>query len=226
MPKTTAEATQRSPEPRRRRLEERRQQILSAAVICFEDNGYHETSIADIARTAGVSAGLIYQYFSDKKDVLFQVINEILDAYMREIPRAIVGEKDPLLRFQLSTIAYFKVVAKRVSSTLLAYRETKILDRDQIKVLMAKEVQTNHLIQDCIEECIAAGYFADDRPDLTTYSIINAAHIWSLKNWRLQRIATFDDYVRHSLGLALKSLLTEEGRRHLKTADLLDGRPL
>lgn len=213
-------------ENRLRRIDERRQQIFSGALSCFEQKGFHETSMADIAGAAGVSTGLIYQYFTDKRDVLFQVINDILEAYNREIPRATVGVQDPLLRFQLASIAYFKVIDKRVSSTLLAYRETKLLDRDQIKILKAKEIQTNQLILDCIQDCIAAGHFRDDRPDLTTYAVLTAAHMWSLKHWRLRKIAGFEDYVRHSLGMIMGSLLTESGRAHLAANDLLDGRPL
>jgi AcrR family transcriptional regulator len=51
--------------------EERRQQILDAALEVFSRTGYHVTNVSDIAAQAGVSQGTIYWYF-DSKDELFQ----------------------------------------------------------------------------------------------------------------------------------------------------------
>jgi len=45
----------------------------------------------DIARRAGISVGLIYQYVADKEDLLLLAILEIVDSYKREIPKAIMG---------------------------------------------------------------------------------------------------------------------------------------
>jgi AcrR family transcriptional regulator len=52
------------------RLEARRAQILAAAVECFARRGFHETTMADIAREAGITAGAIYRYFPSKEDVV------------------------------------------------------------------------------------------------------------------------------------------------------------
>ncbi len=214
--------TKLPPTPKRhRKTELRRQQIFSGALACFERKGFHETSVTDIAEAAGISSGLIYQYFKDKRDLLFQVILEILEAYNRDVPNALVGVKDPILRFQSASLAYYRVINQRVSAALLSYRESESLDRDQIKILKTKELQTNQLIVDCIEECVRAGYFATPNPELAAYWIITTAHAWGLKNWRLRKITSFDDYARASLRLVTDGMLTELGRAHMKDNDLL-----
>jgi AcrR family transcriptional regulator len=50
--------------------EERRQQILSAALTVFSQKGYHATNVSDVAAQAGVSQGTIYWYF-ESKEALF-----------------------------------------------------------------------------------------------------------------------------------------------------------
>ena len=50
--------------------QKRRAMIMQAALELFGNNGYHNTSISDIAREAGVSKGLLYNYFSGKEDLL------------------------------------------------------------------------------------------------------------------------------------------------------------
>src|SRR5581483_7133232 len=68
-------------------VEQRRGQILKAAVKLFSEKGYYITTVQQIAAKAGVSTGLIYQYFGDKDDVLFLALNRVLETYEREIPR-------------------------------------------------------------------------------------------------------------------------------------------
>jgi AcrR family transcriptional regulator len=206
-------------ENRRRRAVERRGQILAAALECFKRKGYHETSIIDIAEVAGISPGLIYKYCNDKRDVLFQVVLAITESYNQRIPQAIVGIKDPLVKLLSAAMAYYKVIDENISATLLAYRETKLLDPDQVRTLKAKELQTNQLLLDCILACEAAGYCVDDlNAELATYWIITSAHMWGLKNWRLRDVVPFDEYTRRTLAMILAGILNETGKKRLRRA--------
>ena len=56
-----------------RLVEERRAQIVRAAVKLFSEQGYYTTTIQQVAREAGISTGLVYQYFRDKDDLLKSV---------------------------------------------------------------------------------------------------------------------------------------------------------
>ena len=51
-------------------LEQRRQQILDAAVACFSQHGFHEATLADICERAGLSRGAVYHYFKSKEDII------------------------------------------------------------------------------------------------------------------------------------------------------------
>jgi len=61
-------------------LEQRRQQILDAAIACFAWKGFHETTMADIAATAGVSDTLAYRYFSGKEELIEAAVRQHGDA--------------------------------------------------------------------------------------------------------------------------------------------------
>jgi AcrR family transcriptional regulator len=50
--------------------DDRRRQILEAAVVCFAETGFHQTSMHDISAQAGISVGLIYRYFKNKDEVI------------------------------------------------------------------------------------------------------------------------------------------------------------
>lgn len=54
----------------------RRRQILDAAAACFAREGFHRTSVQDIVRESGVSAGLVYRYFTGKDDMIAAIVAE------------------------------------------------------------------------------------------------------------------------------------------------------
>lgn len=57
-------------------LAARRRQILDAAGACFAREGFHRTSMQDIVRESGISAGLVYRYFTGKDDVIAAIVDE------------------------------------------------------------------------------------------------------------------------------------------------------
>ena len=58
----------------------RRAQIIEAAIDCFLERGYTNTSMSDIIKASGLSSGSIYSHFSGKEDILISAINERLNS--------------------------------------------------------------------------------------------------------------------------------------------------
>jgi TetR/AcrR family transcriptional regulator, fatty acid metabolism regulator protein len=56
---------------------EKQQVIFDSALKVIKGKGFHQARIADIAKEAGISYGLVYHYFRNKEDLL----NEILDQW-------------------------------------------------------------------------------------------------------------------------------------------------
>jgi AcrR family transcriptional regulator len=57
-------------------VEDKRRQLLDAAVRVFARKGYHASRVGDIAEEAGAAHGLLYHYFKSKDDVLEAVFHE------------------------------------------------------------------------------------------------------------------------------------------------------
>jgi TetR/AcrR family transcriptional regulator, fatty acid metabolism regulator protein len=57
-------------------VEDKRQQLLGAAVRVFARKGFHASRVGDIAQEAGVAHGLLYHYFKSKDQVLEAVFHE------------------------------------------------------------------------------------------------------------------------------------------------------
>ena len=197
-------------------VQKRRAQIIAAAVDLFAHRGYFKTTIQDVAKKAGVSAGLIYQYVRDKEDVLLLSVLDVLESYKQEIPAATAGLTDPLERFQAAIHAYCKVVDGQREATVLAYRSTKSLSPERRQLIMASEIETNAMIAQCLKDGIKAGLFRDVDVELVTYHFVALAHNWALKHWRLKQITDFERYVREGFDFLLNGLLTDKGWKHYK----------
>ena len=59
---------------------EKQTRILNAALAEFSSHLYHEASINQIIKTAEISRGSFYQYFDEKEDLYFYMINEIVES--------------------------------------------------------------------------------------------------------------------------------------------------
>lgn len=54
------------------------EKILAAALELFAEKGFKSTSISEIARTAGVSKGLMYNYFDSKQELLRKIVSNTI----------------------------------------------------------------------------------------------------------------------------------------------------
>ncbi|MFI6862814.1 TetR/AcrR family transcriptional regulator [Streptomyces sp. NPDC050421] len=57
-------------------LDARRRQILDGAARCFARDGFHATSMQDVLKEVGLSAGAVYRYFSGKEDLIAAIAGE------------------------------------------------------------------------------------------------------------------------------------------------------
>lgn len=65
--------------------EERKQQLLHAAIECFGQKGYHATQISDIIEKAKVARGTFYLYFQGKREIFDYVMTELFGQVQKEI---------------------------------------------------------------------------------------------------------------------------------------------
>jgi AcrR family transcriptional regulator len=80
----------RSAEQNRDARERSQAAILEASIEVFGEKGYHEASLAEIARRAGVAQGLINYYFGGKE----QLVGAALDQYFAMMTAISLGESD------------------------------------------------------------------------------------------------------------------------------------
>lgn len=102
MPRTERAEPQPPPAPRSRKGALTRARLLDAAKEIFEEHGFLDARISDIAERAGLSHGSFYHYF-DSKEQIFREVAEAQEALLTAPPEAVDGE-EPEDRTELDRI--------------------------------------------------------------------------------------------------------------------------
>lgn len=90
--------------------DERRAQLLAAALEVFTSAGYHAAAMDEIADRAGVSKPVLYQHFPSKLDLYLAVLDTHIDSLVFAIQRAIQSTPDNSIRVQATIAAYFDFI--------------------------------------------------------------------------------------------------------------------
>lgn len=76
-------------------LEQRRRHILQAAQRCFARNGFYATSLQDIFRESGLSAGAVYRYFKSKDDLIQAIAAGLFERLITVIEEPLAEDPVP-----------------------------------------------------------------------------------------------------------------------------------
>lgn len=180
-------------------VNERRRQIVDAAVRLFIDKGFHKTTTREIAGAAGISTGLLYEYVRTKEDVLYLVC----DAIHSEVEKGVTNALQKASRGKdvLAAVIkeYFMVCHRMSDHILLIYQETRTLPPHWRKRVLDKEVKVTELFVKAVQNLVDAGDLPHlNKPtiELIAHNITVLGHMWTFRRWFLARHYTINEYIQ------------------------------
>jgi len=134
--------------PMQKRAIEKKNKIIEYGFNLMCDKGYHNTDTVEIAKAAGVSTGIVYQYFNDKKDIFLQG----LELYSKNLMFPINTLKNKKidktnLEDEFKKIIEASVKSHKISKTahseILAMQHT---DSEVAKIFQQQELETTETL--------------------------------------------------------------------------------
>ena len=180
-------------------VERRRTQIADAAVEMFLERGFHKTTTRQIARAAGISNGLLYEYVSSKEDILYLVCTLIHTEMQNAVSDALTRADAGIHPLAAAIRDYLRVCHRMGDHILLIYQETQSLPAKWRKVVLENEIRITELFADVLRQLVREGELpAMDRDtlDLIAHNISVLGHMWAFRRWFLAGRYTIDDYIR------------------------------
>lgn len=140
--------------PKQKRSIEKRNLIIKKGFQLICNNGYYNTTTNDIAKYAGVSTGIIYQYFNDKKEIFIEGIKNYSDSIMFPILDHLketdikIEKLDIILENMINIFIKKHTLSKNAHEEMIALSH---LDDDISKIFKDKEIKTTNIIVDTLK---------------------------------------------------------------------------
>ena len=110
---------------------QRRGEIMAAAKMVFAGKGFHASTIADIAKQAGLAYGLIYWYF-DSKDELFHALMAVEESALRSHVAAALSSPEAAAETPGQEASFRASLQRSVQATLEFFES----DKATVKLLL------------------------------------------------------------------------------------------
>ena len=96
---------------------ERREQLLLAGRKIFAERGFQATTMDDIAKEAGFTKPVLYQYFESKADLYRQIVAETAQQLLTSLGDAVAGVDSPRAKIEVAFRVYFELVIRETCSS-------------------------------------------------------------------------------------------------------------
>jgi TetR/AcrR family transcriptional repressor of bet genes len=169
-PKPQTRARLRGPTQRRTAApEERRQQLIEAAIRCIANRGLGETTIATVAQDAGLSQGIINLHFKTKDGLLTETLRYLADEYRNAITEAAeLGQKSPAAGLQAVVDLCFKrtICSREKLAVWFAFWGERKFRPTYRRICAARDKASDDLVRTMCTALCEQGDYADVDPKL------------------------------------------------------------
>jgi len=160
-----------------------KQKMLNKARILFWSKGYNATSVRDIATAYGCKPANVYNYFSKKEDILYEVLLEEMEQIVHPIkPLEHDAHTHPAEQLRLLIERHLTVtLSHRRSAKLLFDVELDSLSAAKRKKIVSKRDDYDRIIRTVITRGADAGCFSDMDPKLAGFmiaSMVTRTRLW------------------------------------------------
>jgi AcrR family transcriptional regulator len=188
--------------------------IREAARSLFREKGYDETTIREVADTAGVSLGTLFSYAHDKRDLLFLVVSDSLERKNADVFEAIPAGKPLLDQLLFVFRGFYEFFGAEPQLSRLVLREMVFFSEGP----HATRLQNNRAVM--LEQFGRMVKDAQKRGELRTFSgskghrkigdLIFAIYAAHVRDWLREPVEPLEDGLRdlrYSLNLLFEGIV-------------------
>ena len=160
-----------------------RRQIFEGACEVISRKGFGDASVREIAKAAGVSVPSLYQYVTNKEDILYMItdecMREIFSAFRSNMQAAMQADK----KMEQAIADYIAYISKNRRYINLVYRETRSLsDENRAKIFELERTMMAEWAA-IFDSGVDAGLFRPMNATLVANIFYFSCSVWALRYW-------------------------------------------
>ena len=154
--------------PTRLPAAERREQLLDAAMTAFAANGYHGTSMNDVAKAAGITKPVLYQHFESKRHLYVELVDDVANRLSDEVVSAVDPADTHFQRTVGALTAYFSFVETNQREFQLLFGRSTPRDEETTNGGRVVETRMSGTIAEILRQ-----WLSGDEVELYARAIVN-----------------------------------------------------
>lgn len=187
--------------------------IIEATLKLSNRQGFHATSLRDLAQASGLSMGGLYSYFDNKTTLLSMILGEVSTTVI-EVLGAAPAEiaNDPQTHLEWLIEAHIRLTEAMQPWFVFAYMEAKSFPAAERRMATDSEAATEEIFANVLRRGVERGDFATANVELTASLIKPLMQDWYVKRAKYRRRGTgIDEYIN-----AVTSLVTSALRENAR----------
>lgn len=189
------------------------------------DKGYAQTTMRQISHATGIDLGTLYYFIENKENILFLVFDFVhrREVEMFESPR-IRDCDDPLEQLRLVIHELCRYAYDYGKELLLLYRETKVLSRRLLKVVLSRESRFVWYFEEILRKGVERGVFHVPNISFTANMIAYEIGMYPIRGWNLEEQSR-EEFTALMEQHILRSVAVDPGERSPVSRRTAGGRP-
>ena len=149
--------------------------ILRTAARLFNERGYHETSLNELAARLHVTKPSLYYYVKSKEDILLQILHHAMDQIGPAIAVANQTGSDGLNKLKIFVRTYIDVLTGDFGKCLVlsGIAPLELASREQIRPSFR---HIDHSVRKMVADGVADGSIAACNPKIAAFTLFGALH--------------------------------------------------
>ncbi len=190
-----------------------RETIIEAAIDLFNQNGYHATSMRDIARAIDIQKPSLYHHFDSKEDILLAILESGMDRLISELETIVASDQDCRSKLQAAIQSHAQIIADNPAGAAVFMREDRGLGEGYLSHYLDKRDHFERLIRQIVQEGTDTGLFRETDVAITVQSLLGMVN-WMTRWYRPEGRLTASQIAERFTDLFLFGLLAPTDREH------------
>lgn len=160
-----------------------RDAIIDAAIQLFNQNGYHATSMRDIAREVDIQKPSLYHHFGGKEDILLAILDAGMEQFARDMEAIAAAEEDCAAKLRAAIHAHARLIAGNPDAAAVFLREDRGLGDSYLQHYVARRDQVEQFFRAIVQQGIQEGVFRDADVTIVTHALLGMVN-WMTRWYR------------------------------------------
>jgi TetR/AcrR family transcriptional regulator, cholesterol catabolism regulator len=183
-----------------------REEIIEAAIHLFNQNGYHATSMQDIAKAVCIKKPSLYHHFDSKEAILLTILDTGMEWLINEVDSIANSDTDCLAKLRAAVHAHATMIARNPEGAAVFLREDRGLGDSYLVQYVSRRDHFERVVRNIVQQGIDEGVFRKTDTAISVNALLGTVN-WMTRWYRSDGRLSPDEIADQFADLFLFGLL-------------------